>query len=90
MMRRDDNGENEVIAVSNFTPSTQDGYRLGVPKAGTYKVLLNTDSKYYWGSDYDVGGLTFTATDESWHGQYHSIVLNLPPLATLFIKRIGD
>jgi 1,4-alpha-glucan branching enzyme len=90
MMRRDDNGENEVIAVSNFTPSTQDGYRLGVPKAGTYKVLLNTDSKYYWGSDYDVGGLTFKATDESWHGQYHSIVLNLPPLATLFIKRIGD
>lgn len=90
MMRRDEDAANDIMIVSNFTPSTHDEYRLGVPQAGTYQVILNTDSKYYWGSDYDVGGLTFKATDVSWHGQYHSIVLNLPPLATLFIKRIGD
>ncbi|WP_405329753.1 1,4-alpha-glucan branching protein GlgB [Ruminobacter sp.] len=90
MMRRDANGENPVIVVSNFTPTTHEQYRLGVPTAGKYKVILNTDSKYYWGSDYDLGGIEFEASDVSWHGQYHSIVLNLPPLATVFIKRIGD
>lgn len=90
MMRSDETGDNHVIVVSNFTPATHEGYRLGVPVPGTYEVVLNTDSKYYWGSDYDVGGLTFKASNVSWHGQYHSIVINLPPLATLFIKRIGD
>ncbi len=90
MMRLDENGENAIEVVSNFTPTPHEGYRLGVSKPGKYKIILNTDSKYYWGSDYDVGGEVFESTDVSWHGQYHSIVLNLPPLATLFIKRIGD
>ncbi|MGN1394278.1 MAG: 1,4-alpha-glucan branching protein GlgB [Succinivibrionaceae bacterium] len=90
LMRRDDKQENEVIVVSNFTPTPHKEYRLGVPKKGTYEVILNTDSKYYWGSNYDLGGLTFQASDVSWHGQYHSILINLPPLATVFIKRIGD
>ena len=90
MMRRDQDSKNEVMIVSNFTPTPHEGYRLGVPTRGTYKVLLNTDSKHYWGSDYDVGGLTFKASDVAWHGQYNSIVINLPPLSTLFIKRIGD
>ncbi len=90
MMRRDQDGKNEIMVVSSFTPTPHQGYRLGVPSRGTYKVLLNTDSKHYWGSDYDVGGLTFKATDVAWHGQYNSIVINLPPLSTLFIKRIGD
>ena len=90
MMRRDANGENSIIAVSNFTPTTHEGYRLGVPTKGKYKVILNTDSKCYWSSNYDVGGEVFEASDISWHGQYHSIVLNLPPLATIVIKRIGD
>ncbi|MBQ3681564.1 MAG: 1,4-alpha-glucan branching protein GlgB [Succinimonas sp.] len=90
LIRRDENQENEIIAVSNFTPTPHQNYRLGVPKKGTYKVLLNTDSRHYWGSDFDVGGLTFKASDVSWHGQYHSITLNLPPLATVFLKRIGD
>lgn len=90
MMRRDQDGKNEIMVVSNFTPTPHQSYRLGVPSRGTYKVLLNTDSKHYWGSDFDVGGLTFKATDVAWHGQYNSIEINLPPLATLFIKRIGD
>ena len=90
LIRRDENQENEIIVVSNFTPTPHQNYRLGVPKKGTYKVLLNTDSRHYWGSDFDVGGLTFKASDVSWHGQYHSITLNLPPLATVFLKRIGD
>lgn len=90
LVRSDENNENKVVVVSNFTPTPHQGYRLGVPTSGTYKVLLNTDSKYYWGSDFDVGGETFKSTNVSWHGQENSIVLNLPPLATVFIKRIGD
>jgi 1,4-alpha-glucan branching enzyme len=57
-----------------------------VPAAGHYRVVLNTDSEHYWGSNYDVG-LVFVAEPTPWQGMAHSIVLDLPPLATLFIKQ---
>ncbi|MGL4207572.1 MAG: 1,4-alpha-glucan branching protein GlgB [Aeromonadaceae bacterium] len=90
MMRRDKSGEDAVMIVGNFTPTPVPGYRLGVPAAGTYKVMLNTDSSYYWGSDYDMGGLVFSSEAQAMHGQEQSIVINLPPLSTVFIKRVGD
>ena len=73
-----------------MTPSPVAGYRLGVLEPGTYQVVLNTDSSYYWGSDYDMGGLAFHSESTECHGQAQSIVINLPPLSTVFIKRVGD
>lgn len=90
MLRRNKAGDQSILSVSSLTPSPVPGYRLGVPEAGTYKVVLNTDSSYYWGSDYDMGGLTFHSEETAIHGQSHSIVINLPPLSTVFIKRVGD
>ena len=90
MLRRNKAGDQSILSVSSLTPSPVPGYRLGVPEAGTYKVVFNTDSSYYWGSDYDMGGLTFHSEETAIHGQSHSIVINLPPLSTVFIKRVGD
>jgi 1,4-alpha-glucan branching enzyme len=90
MLRRNKTGDRSVLVVGNFTPTPVDGYRLGVPETGTYQVVLNTDSSYYWGSDYDMGGLSFQSEAVTIHGQAQSILINLPPLATVFIKRIGD
>ena len=90
MLRIEPEMEDEVIAVSNFTPVPYVAYRLGVPKPGKYKVVLNTDDKKYWGSGYGTGPAEMVATDVSWQSQYHSIVLDLPPLATIFVKRIKD
>ena len=90
MLRRNKAGDQSILSVSSLTPSPVPEYRLGVPEAGTYKVVLNTDSSYYWGSDYDMGGLTFHSEETAIHGQSHSIVINLPPLSTVFIKRVGD
>ena len=39
-----------VICISNFTPLVRSGYRVGVPQAGCYTELLNTDSEKYGGS----------------------------------------
>ena len=85
MLRTD--GDDEIIAVSNMTPVPYIAYRLGVPKPGTYQVVLNTDDKEYWGSGYGTGTDVIEASNISWQSQYHSIVLDLPPLATVFIKR---
>jgi 1,4-alpha-glucan branching enzyme len=90
MLRRNKVGDRNVVIVGNFTPVPVPQYRLGVPEAGTYSVVINTDSKCYWGGDYDMGGLTFKSEEVAMHGQNDSILINLPPLATVFIKRIGD
>ncbi len=90
MLRRNKAGDRTILTVGNFTPTPVEGYRLGVPEAGTYQVVLNTDSSYYWGSDYDMGGLSFQSETIATHGQAQSILINLPPLATVFIKRVGD
>lgn len=90
MLRTLPDEEGEIIAVSNFTPVPYVGYRLGVPRPGVYKIVLNTDDKKYWGSGYNVGVEKMVASNISWQNQYHSVVFDLPPLATVFIKRISD
>lgn len=90
LLRRNKAGDRCVLVVSNFIPMPYNQYRLGVPDAGEYKIAINTDSQYYWGSDYDTGALVFQSEAVPHHGQAHSILLNLPPLATVFIKRVED
>ena len=88
MLRTLPDGDDEIIAVSNMTPVPYIAYRLGVPKPGTYQVVLNTDDKKYWGSGYDALSQNIEASNISWQNQFHSIVLDLPPLATIFVKRV--
>jgi len=90
MLRSNKAGDQKVIALSNFTPVPRDQYRVGVPEAGTYQVVLNTDSSEYWGSGYDTGPRAMVAEAHPYHGQEQSILINIPPMSTLFIKRTGD
>ena len=48
--RRKDKDQKEIIAVCNFTPVRRENYRIGVPFAGTYEVLLNSDDECFGGS----------------------------------------
>jgi len=77
-----------VLAVSNFTPVPRNGYRLGVPEAGKWCALLNTDAACYGGSGF-ASGSDITAESAPWHNQPASLALNLPPLATLVLRLDG-
>jgi len=79
-------GEN-IICVFNLTQVIRNGYKLGVPESGTYAELLNTDSRFYDGSDKGNLGKTASVSENS-HGFEHSIELTLPPLAAVFLKKI--
>ena len=81
--RKTDN--EELIVVLNFTPVPRENYRIGVPEAGDYKELLNSDSGYYAGSN--MGNLKISTEPEAWMGQEQSIELTLPPLGALILKR---
>ncbi len=74
-----------LLSVSNFTPVPRDNYRLGVPEAGTWRALLNTDAACYGGSDY-IDGHDIQAEPAPWHDQPASLVLDLPPLATVILR----
>ncbi|PYI61492.1 MAG: 1,4-alpha-glucan branching enzyme [Verrucomicrobia bacterium] len=78
--------DGDIVAfVVNATPVVRYNYRLGVPKSGFYRELINTDAETYGGSN--VGNLGGVQTqDVSWMGREHSILIHLPPLATVAFK----
>jgi 1,4-alpha-glucan branching enzyme len=77
-----------IIVVCNFTPVPRHGYRVGVPGAGVWRELLNSDATEYGGSG--LGNLgRVQALSAPAHGQPYAIDLTLPPLSILFLKREG-
>ncbi len=74
-----------VLVVSNMTPVPRSGYRIGVPRPGLWRELLNTDSSFYGGSNMGNGGAVPTTAVQS-HGEAQSLELTLPPLATVFMR----
>ncbi len=83
-IRKGRNGD-RVVVLCNFTPATHFSYRVGVPEAGWYQELLNSDATPYGGSGQgNLGGVRSQPVPA--HGRPHSLDLVLPPLATLFLK----
>ena len=85
-IRRGSDSNSFIVVVSNFTPTAQHGYRLGVPQAGNYRECLNTDSAYYGGSNVGTPLGIATAQAIGWHGKSHSVLLDLPPLGTVMLE----
>ncbi|MBN2218506.1 MAG: 1,4-alpha-glucan branching protein GlgB [Pirellulales bacterium] len=86
-VRRAKNPDDFVVVACNFTPVPRQGYRLGVPRAGWYDEIFNSDSTFYAGSNLGNGGIA--ADDFSTHGRPASINVTLPPLATVVFKPRG-
>ena len=87
-IRRDENG-NAVLVVCNMTPVPRPGFRLGVPaRSSAWKEVLNTDSAHYGGSNLGNGDALLVVEQQPAQGRGQSIVLTLPPLATLFLVAV--
>jgi 1,4-alpha-glucan branching enzyme len=84
-IRRARNRDDFLVVVLNFTPVPRAGYRIGVPVAGAYRELLNSDAELYAGSNVGNGGIVFS-DDIPAHGHPSSLRLTLPPLGFLLLK----
>jgi 1,4-alpha-glucan branching enzyme len=74
-----------IAVIMNFSGNPVGHYKVGLPTAGVWDEILNTDAGDYGGSG--VGNLgAVTATEESWAGRPASVELTLPPLAGLWLK----
>ncbi|MFL6649484.1 MAG: 1,4-alpha-glucan branching protein GlgB [Sulfurifustaceae bacterium] len=85
-VRRD--GADEIVVVCNFTPVPRPNYRIGVPRGGFWRELLNSDATTYGGAGFgNFGGVD--SVPIPMHGEFHSVSLTLPPLGMLLLKRSG-
>ncbi|MEO6822772.1 MAG: 1,4-alpha-glucan branching protein GlgB [Candidatus Nanopelagicales bacterium] len=74
-----------MACIVNFSGAPHEGYRVGLPLAGTWTEVVNTDSEAYGGSG--VGNLGAVVTEPvPWHGSPLSAVLRLPPLGALWLR----
>ncbi|MGH7042241.1 MAG: 1,4-alpha-glucan branching protein GlgB, partial [Acetobacteraceae bacterium] len=80
--------EGTILAVCNMTPVPRENYRIGVPHPGWWRELLNTDAEIYGGSNLGNAGGTQTESVVA-HGLEQSLVLRLPPLATMLFRAGG-
>jgi 1,4-alpha-glucan branching enzyme len=83
-LRRSRNGD-AVLVVCNFTPVPRHDYRVGVPAAGFWQELANSDALDYGGSGSgNLGGAW--SQPVPMHGRGQSLALTLPPLATVILR----
>jgi 1,4-alpha-glucan branching enzyme len=84
-IRRGKSSDDFLVVVANFTPVVRGPYRVGVPAAGRYTEILNTDSGCYWGSN--VGNMgAVPAQNIAHNSRPYSLEIGLPPLALLMFR----
>ncbi len=84
-IRRSPSTGREFVCVGNFAPVLRENHRLGLPRAGQYRLLLNTDAERFGGSGMEIAN-SVEAEENPFHGQSYSASITLPPLATLWFE----
>jgi 1,4-alpha-glucan branching enzyme len=82
-LRKGEQAQDVALVIANFTPVVRDGYRIGVPHTGRWRLRLNTDDMKYGGSGVSPGDVQAEA--HPWHGQPNSLVITLPPLSVIVL-----
>src|SRR5690606_20012556 len=85
-LRKGNSAEDQVVIVCNFTPVPRENYRIGMPAAGAWEEIFNTDWVDFGGSG--MGNGPEIQTDNfPVHNRDYSVSLTLPPLGCLYLKR---
>jgi 1,4-alpha-glucan branching enzyme len=77
-----------LACITNLSGVAHDGYRVGLPRAGRWRELLNTDAELYGGAGRGNYG-SVEAIDAPWHGRPASAALTLPDLSVLWLRYDG-
>ena len=75
-------GAEPIVVVVNMTPAPRHNYRIGMPRAGGWREILNSDASLYGGGNLGNGGRVITQQIGA-HGHNDSVSIVLPPLATV-------
>ncbi|MDD5139313.1 MAG: 1,4-alpha-glucan branching protein GlgB [Verrucomicrobiales bacterium] len=84
-LRQTPDGSNQLAVILNLTPVPRPHYRIGLPRGGKWREVLNSDSEIYGGSNQgNFGGVT--ADNHACHSQQYSAEFNLPPLSVIVFQ----
>jgi 1,4-alpha-glucan branching enzyme len=84
-LRQTADGSNQLAVILNLTPVPRPNYRIGLPRGGKWKEVLNSDAAIYGGSNQgNYGGVT--AQNHPCHNQQNSAEFNLPPLSVIVFQ----
>jgi 1,4-alpha-glucan branching enzyme len=84
-LRKGDADDKPILVVCNFAPNAHENYSVGVPVAGQWKEIFNSDATQYGGSGVRNEGI-LTTTPTAYHGRAQGLSLRVAPLATLFFE----
>ena len=87
-LRKAENPDDYLVVICNFTPEVRQNYRVGVPEAGAYVEVFNSDDEAFGGSGVRNDGAIETQA-VPWQERGQSITLTLPPLATVYLRHQG-
>jgi len=76
-----------VIVLLNFTPTAHQFYRVGIKANGRYQIIFNSDDHQFGGSNYNSQKVVQSEAI-AWHNQDYSLVIKVPPLAGIVIKKV--
>ncbi len=82
-VRKGKKASDQLVIVCNFTPITHTAFRAGVPGAGTYTEVLNSDAAKFGGTGEHANTKPIKADKKEWDGKDHSIEFTLPPLGVV-------
>ncbi|MCD4781915.1 MAG: 1,4-alpha-glucan branching protein GlgB [Candidatus Omnitrophica bacterium] len=88
-VRKGNKEEDSIVVICNFTPVTLKHFRVGMPQGGQWYEMFNSDAKEFGGSNHRNWD-DLTVEDHPLHGREHSLLLNIPPLGTVFLKKRKD
>ncbi|MFC6858161.1 1,4-alpha-glucan branching protein GlgB [Zunongwangia atlantica] len=83
-LRKGRSSKDDLVIICNFTPTVLNNYRIGIPKPGKLKEILNTDNSKYEGSG--VKNKILTIENQAFHGKDYSVAITVPPLAAVFFS----
>jgi len=86
-LRLSRDGGRVLACACNFSPVPRESYRLGLPRAGTWREVINTDDARYGGSGHGNGAVV--AEETPWHDQPFSAPVTLPPLGVVWLAPEG-
>ncbi len=84
-MRKSDNMDETIIVISNFADTTRHNYRIGLPFAGEFEEIFNSQSDFYEGWNIGNSGM-LTSEAIPFHGRDYSLDVTLPPLGVIYLK----
>ena len=88
MARFGGDGARAVVVIANFTPVPRPHYKIGMPQAGRWREVLNSDASIYGGSNAGNAGVVIAGKSPS-HGYPCSATVTLPPLGTIWLVHEG-